>query len=96
MDGTFIVTVTKTDDSAGLIYLYAASGEKESQNLHDHGADRFPTGATIFYNLACYVAQLGHLDSARARLASAIKLDSECREMALADPDLAPLTARTT
>ncbi len=54
-------------------------------------ADRFPTCATILYNLACYAAQLGHLDSARARLTEAIKLEPVCREMALVDPDLALL-----
>ena len=54
-------------------------------------ADRFPEEALILHNLACYAAQLGHLDSARARLAEAIKPDSACQEMALADPELAAL-----
>ena len=54
-------------------------------------ANRFPRCATILFNLACYAAQLGHLDSARARLAEAIKLDEVCRQMALAEPDLAAL-----
>ena len=54
-------------------------------------ANRFPTCATILYNLACYAAQLGHLDSACARLAEAIKLERVCREMALADLDLVAL-----
>ena len=49
------------------------------------------TCATILYNLACYAAQLGHLDSARARLSEAIKLEPACRELALADPDLVQL-----
>ncbi len=52
---------------------------------------RFPTEPLIFYHLARYAAQLGHLDFARARLVEAIKLDSACREMALADPDLVAL-----
>lgn len=54
-------------------------------------ANRFPTCATILYNLACYAAQLGHLDSARARPAEAIELEPACQELALADPDLASL-----
>ncbi len=54
-------------------------------------ANRFPTCAMILYNLACYAAQLGHLDSARARLAEAIRLDSAYRALALADPDLVKL-----
>ena len=54
-------------------------------------ANRFPTCATILYNLACYAAQLGHLHVARNRLAEAIMLDPAFREMALDDPDLTAL-----
>ncbi len=54
-------------------------------------ANRFPACGAILYNLACYAAQLGHLDSARARLAEAIRLEPTYRKLALADPDLAPL-----
>ena len=54
-------------------------------------APRFPTCAAVLFNLACYAAQLGHLDSARARLTKAIKLDPACRAKALADPDLIDL-----
>ena len=56
-------------------------------------APRFPTCAPILFNLACDAAQLGHLDSAQARLAEVIKLDPACRVMALVDADLAPLHA---
>lgn len=52
---------------------------------------RFPQEPIIHYNLACYAAQLGHLNAARARLAEAIKLDPECRKLALNDSDLAAL-----
>ncbi len=44
-----------------------------------------------WYKLACYSAQLGHLNAARARLAEAIKVDLICHEMALIDPDLIAL-----
>ena len=54
-------------------------------------APRFPGCAAILYHLACYAAQLGHLDAARARLAEAIRLDEVCRGMAGADPDLVSL-----
>ena len=54
-------------------------------------ANRFPTCGAILYNMACYAAPLGHLDVARARLAEAICLEPTYREMALEDPDLAPL-----
>lgn len=56
-----------------------------------NAATRFPGEATIPFNLACYEAQLGHLDAARQWLANAVSLQPACRERALADPDLAPL-----
>ena len=42
----------------------------------------FPQEATILYNLACYEAQLGHLDLARGWLQDAIRLAPESRQMA--------------
>ncbi len=54
-------------------------------------ATRFPEEPIIRYNLACYEAQLGRLDRARARLTEAMRLGPGCRELALADPDLAAL-----
>ncbi len=54
-------------------------------------ADRFPKEPIIRYNLACYEAQLGRLDRARMRLTEAMTLGPGCRELALADPDLAAL-----
>ena len=70
-----------------------AIGLQEALAVLAKVANRFPEEPTILFNLACYAAQLGHLDSARARLAEAIKLDPFCRQMALSDPDLAPLHA---
>ena len=52
---------------------------------------RFPGEGTIHFNLACYEAQLGSLDAARAHLARAIRLQPAYRQMAAEDPDLAPL-----
>ena len=54
-------------------------------------ANRFPEEATILFNLACHAAQLGHLDSARAKLAEAIKLNEVCRALVPEDEDLAEL-----
>lgn len=83
------------DDPQWFISLAYATrrsvGVQEALAVLAQVPNRFPTCATILYNLACYAAQLRHFDSARARLAEAIKLDSACREMALADPDLAEL-----
>ncbi len=68
-----------------------AVGLQEALTVLATVANRFPTCATILYDLACYAAQLGHLNSARARLAEAIMLEPACREMALADTDLVEL-----
>jgi predicted Zn-dependent protease len=48
---------------------------------------------TYFYNLACYDAVLGNLDSARQYLARSIRLDKRFREFARKDRDLAALHA---
>lgn len=45
----------------------------------------------IHYNLACYAAQTGDLESARVRLTHAISLNPTFRKMALDDPDLEPV-----
>jgi predicted Zn-dependent protease len=68
-----------------------AEGLQEAVAVLARVANRFPSCATILYNLACYAAQLGHLDVARNRLAEAAQLDSACHELAKTDPDLAPL-----
>ena len=50
-----------------------------------------PREATVHFNLACYAAQLGELDAARAYLHAACKLDPAFLALSLTDPDLAPL-----
>ncbi len=47
--------------------------------------------ATCYYNLACYEAVLGQLDSARYYLARSISMDERFREFARHDRDLAAL-----
>lgn len=49
--------------------------------------------AVLHYNLACYDALLGELDSARKRLATACKMDGQFKVAAQDDPDLAALRA---
>ena len=53
-------------------------------------AERFPDCGIIQFNLACYAAQLGHLDEARQRLSRAVQLEQEFASMAKTDPDLEP------
>lgn len=45
--------------------------------------------ALLHFNLACYYALLGEVDTARERLARACKLDARFKDEALTDPDLA-------
>jgi tetratricopeptide (TPR) repeat protein len=47
--------------------------------------------ALYCYNLACYEAQLGDRDKAKALLAECFKRDKSMREGALDDPDLEPV-----
>lgn len=56
-------------------------------------AKRFPKFSVIPYNLACYACQLGDHDDAKRWLKKAIKIGDPkaIREMALSDPDLAPM-----
>jgi Flp pilus assembly protein TadD len=50
-----------------------------------------PGEPIIRFNLACYEAQLGRIEAARAHLAEACRLNPECAEMAKTDSDLEPL-----
>ena len=50
-----------------------------------------PADGTIQYNLACYEAQTGRVDAAKAHLKKAISIDAKFRLMALDDSDLEPL-----
>ena len=57
---------------------------------------RFPKNPLIPFNLACYEAQLGHLEAAWRYLQQAMRVGGRraIRPMALADEDLAPLWER--
>jgi tetratricopeptide (TPR) repeat protein len=60
-------------------------------------APKFPNVSEIPYNLACYACQLGRLEQARRYLIEARRVVEKegnarrFREIALADPDLAPM-----
>ena len=62
-------------------------------------AELFPDELIVPYNLACYACQLGRPDAARHWLGRARTIvgkragDAILKQMALADPDLAPLHA---
>jgi tetratricopeptide (TPR) repeat protein len=54
---------------------------------------RFPSSATILYNLACYECRLGRLQQAKQWLGKAFELGDarKMKQAALEDPDLEPL-----
>ena len=83
------------DDAAHWIQrAYAvrrARNIEEAREILHRGLELHPEDATIHFNLACYEAQLGRLEVARAYLAKACRLSEACVEMARTDPDLAPL-----
>jgi Flp pilus assembly protein TadD len=51
----------------------------------------FPEDALVHFNLACYAAQQGRFTDAAQLLGRAIALQPAMKEIATADPDLAPL-----
>jgi predicted Zn-dependent protease len=83
------------DDAAH--WIQRAYAVRRARDIHEaraillEGLARHPKEATIRFNLACYEAQLGRLDSARAHLAEACRLNPDCAEMAKSDADLEPL-----
>jgi hypothetical protein len=54
---------------------------------------KFPKGATIKYNLACYFCQTGDIETAKNYLKKAFEIDLNWRMAALEDEDLKPLWA---
>lgn len=68
----------------------SASLEK-ARELLMRGVGLHPREAIFHFNLACYEAQLGHLDDARAFLDTACGLDETFVELAKTDSDLEPL-----
>ena len=57
---------------------------KRAEGLHSKDA-------MIQFNLACYEAQLGNLDLAKAHLTRTTRLDKKYSLLAVDDPDLGPL-----
>ena len=51
----------------------------------------FPGDAMIHFNLARHLAHVGEVEAARGHLAEALRIELECFQMAMNDPDLATL-----
>ena len=77
-------------------WAYATTRMESIQAAHailTRATGLHPTDGMIHFNLACYEAQMGRLDRAKAHLKRATEIDAKFRLMALEDPDLEPLWA---
>ena len=80
-------------------FIECAYATRRAESIHaahailTRAADLHPNNGTIHFNLACYEAQMGGLDRAKAHLKRATEIDAKFRLMALEDPDLEPLWA---
>ena len=72
------------------------AGIAAARDILMRGVGLHPREAVFHFNLACYEAQLGHLDDARAFLDTACGLEADFSEFAKTDPDLAPLRDRAS
>jgi predicted Zn-dependent protease len=75
-------------------FIHAAFCLHEMGRTHDakqtllDGPAALLEEAVYYYNLACYEAELGNLEQAKAYLRSSFQLDRSLRDLAKNDPDL--------
>jgi len=77
-----------------LNYSYGARRSESVEAARDiltRAKKLFRNNAMIWFNLACYHAQLGELNEARVHVAEAMRIQPDFRETALKDPDLEAL-----
>jgi tetratricopeptide (TPR) repeat protein len=78
-------------------FVELAYATRRAESIHaahailTRAASLHPTDGTIQFNLACYEAQMGSLERAKAHLKRATEIDTRFKLMALEDPDLEPL-----
>lgn len=89
-----LINVEPEEGGHWLNYSYGlrrSEGLGEAKKVLEKAKDLFPQIDLVWFNLACYCAQLSLLDEARAHLARAFELNPGCLPDALKDPDLEPL-----
>jgi len=97
LDVARLVTTMAPDRPSGWIHqsytLHELKRTAEALHLLIPVAEQFPNEGIIAYNLACYACQLGDIAGAKIWLERASKVRGKLplKEMALEDPDLAPL-----
>jgi Flp pilus assembly protein TadD len=97
LDVARLVTSVAPERPSGWIHqsytLHELKRTEEALHLLLPVAEQFPEESIIAYNLACYACQLGDLAGAKIWLERASKGRGKLplKQMALEDPDLAPL-----
>ena len=80
------------EDVAGYIHgaycLHEIGKTEDARELLINGPEALREEPIFFYNLGCYEARLGEIDSARAWLQRSFEMDGELRYQARRDPDL--------
>jgi tetratricopeptide (TPR) repeat protein len=83
------------DEPAFFVELAYATRRAESiyaaHAILTRAAELHPGDAPIQFNLACYEAQMGNLERAKAHLERATTIDEKSKSIALEDPDMEPL-----
>lgn len=62
-----------------------------AERILEEAVQLHPKEPTIHFNLGCYAALRGDLETARSRVDQAIEIDSSFKELARTDDDLIPL-----
>jgi predicted Zn-dependent protease len=78
-------------------WLHLAYAVRRSQSLSaakevlKAAIDNFPDNAGIHFNLGCYACQMGDLETAKERVAEAVRLDDKFKLAFLDEEDLKPI-----
>ena len=72
----------------GAFCLHERGRTREARDLLLSGPPSLASEATYFYNLGCYCAVLGDLDSAKNYVATSCRMDEKFTQIARLDPDL--------
>jgi tetratricopeptide (TPR) repeat protein len=78
------------------VSLYRLGRTQEAFDSLSTAAPRFSDNWTVSYDLACYAAQLGHLEKSERLIYKALELGNlqQVRKLIMEDPDLAPIRAK--
>lgn len=99
--GKILIDVLPHESGAWIAYAYAlrrvpGGGMPKAKEILEKAKPLFPKEPMFAYNLACYEAQLGDVESARQLLEQAFAIGDakQLKLQAVDDPDLEPLWTR--